>query len=160
MAEPLTKEIAYNEFQKFFQDKPFVLFGTGMSCAVDNNFGMGALEEKLKCQMGKESLSDKQKDEWNGVLQSLENTVDFETAMNKVTNEELINKIVKITGDFISTLDCEHSIKILNNSETWPGLTLFKKLVAKTPGTDRKLHAATPNYDMLAEYAFEKGNIP
>jgi len=36
----------------------------------------------------------------------------------------------------------------------------FKKLVDKTPGTDRELHAATPNYDILAEYAFEKGDIP
>ena len=160
MTGSLTKEIAYKEFQKFFQDKPFVLFGTGISCAVDNNFGMGALEEELKCQMEKEPLSDKQKDEWKGVLQSLKNTVDFETALNKVTNEKLINKIVKITGDFISTLDCEHSVKILNNDGIWPALTLFKKLVAKTPGTDRKLHVATPNYDMLAEYAFEKGNIP
>lgn len=93
MPGSLTKEIAYNEFQKFFQDKQFVLFGTGMSCAVDNNFGMGVLEDKLKCQMGKEPLSGKQKDEWKGVLQSLKNAVDFETAMNKVTNEELINKI-------------------------------------------------------------------
>lgn len=160
MTKKLTKEIAYNEFQKFLRDKPFVLFGTGMSCAIDNNFGMGALEEELKCQMEKESLSDKQKDEWEGVLQSLKNTVDFETAMNNVTDDDLINKIVKITGNYISTLDHEHSIKILNNSETWPGLTLLKKLVDKTPGTDRKLHVATPNYDMLAEYAFEKGNIP
>jgi len=28
------------------------------------------------------------------------------------------------------------------------------------PGTDRELHVATPNYDMLAEYAFSKAGIP
>ena len=159
MAEKLTKETAYKEFQKFFQDKPFVLFGTGMSCAIDNNFGMAALAEKLKCKMEKESLSDKQKDEWEGVLQSLKNNADFETAMNKVTDDSLINKIVKITGDFVSALDHEHSIKILNGDEIWPASTLFKKLVDKTPGTDRELHAATPNYDMLAEYAFAHAKI-
>jgi hypothetical protein len=159
MAEKLTKEIAYKEFQKFFQDKPFVLFGTGMSCAIDNNFGMAALEEELKCKMEKESLSNKQKKEWDGVLQSLENFVDFETSMNMVSDEDLINKIVKITGAFVSTLDREHSVKILNGDGIWPASTLFKKLVDKTPGTDRELHVATPNYDLLAEYGFEKNGI-
>ncbi len=28
------------------------------------------------------------------------------------------------------------------------------------PGSDRELHVATPNYDMLAEYAFSKESIP
>ncbi len=156
----LTKEIAYKEFQKFFRDKPFVLFGTGMSCAVDDKFGMAALEQKLKDKLEKDSLSEQQKREWKEVIESLKNGNDFETAMNKVKNSDLIKKIVKITGDFVSALDYDHSIKILNNDETWPAASLFKKLVDKTPGADRRLHAATVNYDMLAEYAFGKNKIP
>jgi hypothetical protein len=31
--------------------------------------------------------------------------------------------------------------------------------VDRLPGTDRELHVATPNYDMLAEYAFSKAGI-
>ena len=161
MDRTLTKEIAYKKFQKFFQEKPFVFFGTGMSCAIDNNFGMAALEQELKGKLKKGALSDKQQtDEWDGVLQSLENNADFETAMNKVTNDELINQIVEITGAFVSALDREHSAKILNGDEIWPASALFKKLVDKTPGTDRELHTATTNYDMLAEHAFEKSDIP
>ena len=44
----LTKDIAYKALQDFFDDKPFVLFATGTSCAVDQGFGMGALEADLK----------------------------------------------------------------------------------------------------------------
>ena len=39
----LTKESAYQAIAEFFTEKPFVLFGTGTSCALDLNFGMPAL---------------------------------------------------------------------------------------------------------------------
>ena len=49
MSKPvLTKEIAYKAFQDFFSDKPFVLFATGTSCAVEQGFSMGELEADLK----------------------------------------------------------------------------------------------------------------
>ena len=40
----LTQEIAYKALQGFFDNKPFIVFGTGTSCTVDYGFGMGALE--------------------------------------------------------------------------------------------------------------------
>ena len=39
----LTEEIAINAIRDFFRGKPFVIFGTGMSCALDVRFGMPAL---------------------------------------------------------------------------------------------------------------------
>ena len=160
MAKELTKEIAYKKFQKYFQDKPFVLFGTGMSCAVDDRFGMTSLKERLLDKLAKEKLNPTQQNEWNNVIRSLNSEENFESAMNRVNDDGLINKIVVITGDFVASLDYEHSQKILNGNKNWPASTLFKKLVDKLPGTDRELHVATPNYDMLAEYAFEKSGIP
>ena len=160
MAKKLTKKIAYEEFQKFFQGNPFVLFGTGMSCAVDNKFGMASLEKHLLGKLAKGKLNPAQKTEWNSVIKSLNSGVDFESAMNSVNDDDLIAKIVNITGDFVSKLDYGHSQKILNGNESWPASTLFKKLVDGLPGTDRELHVATPNYDMLAEYAFSKAEIP
>ncbi len=156
----LTKEIAYKEFQKFFQDKPFVLFGTGMSCAVDNRFGMDSLKEHLLDKLTKAKLNNVQQTEWASVITSLNAGIDFETSMNSINNNDLINKIVIITGDFVSSLDYEFSQKILNSYDNWPASSVFKKLVDKLPGTDRELHVATSNYDMLAEYAFEKADIP
>ncbi len=160
MAKKLTKEIAYKEFQKYFQGKPFVLFGTGMSCAVDNKFGMACLKEHLLDKLAKEKLNPAQQAEWNSVINLLDSGVDFESAMNSVNDDDLINKIVAITGDFVSKLDYEYSQEILNGNKNWPASTLFKKLVDKLPATDRELHVATPNYDMLAEYAFSKAGIP
>ncbi len=160
MAKELTKEIAYKEFQKFFQDKPFVLFGTGLSCAIDNKFGMTSLKEHLLDNLAKKKLNTTQKAEWNNVVKSLNTGKDFETSMNSISNDCLINKIVIITGDFISLLDYEYSQKILNGNKNWPASFLFKKLVGSLSGTDRELHVATPNYDMLAEYAFSKAEIP
>ena len=160
MAKELTKEIAYKKFQKYFQDKPFVLFGTGMSCAVDDRFGMTLLKGHLLDKLAQEQLNPTQQNEWNNVIRSLNSEENFESAMNRVNDDGLINKIVVITGDFVASLDYEHSQKILNGNKNWPASTLFKKLVDKLPGTDRELHVATPNYDMLAEYAFEKSGIP
>jgi hypothetical protein len=160
MAKKLTKEIAYKEFQKFFQNKPFVLFGTGMSCAVDNRFGMASLKDHLLDKLAMEKLNSIQQTEWNKVIKLLDSGQDFESAMNRVDNDDLIIKIVNITGDFVSRLEFEYSQKILNGNKNWPASTLFKKLVDHLPGTDRELHVATPNYDMLAEYAFSKAGIP
>ena len=74
--------------------------------------------------------------------------------------QEVKDKIVVITGDFVSSLDYEYSQKIQNGDKRWPASSLFKKLVNGLPGTDRELHVATPNYDMLAEYAFTHAGIP
>lgn len=160
MAKKLTKEIAYKEFQKYFQGKPFVLFGSGMSCAVDNKFGMASLEECLLDKLAKGKLNSVQQTEWNSVIKSLNSGIDFESAMNSVNDKDLIAKIVTITGDFVSKLEFKYSQEILNGNKNWPASTLFKQIVDCLPGTDRELHVATPNYDMLAEYAFEKAGIP
>ena len=77
MAKKLTKEIAYKEFHNFFQGKPFVLFGTGMSCAVDNKFGMGYLEKHLLYKLARGRLDPAQQTEWNSVVKSLNSGLDF-----------------------------------------------------------------------------------
>ncbi len=107
MAKELTKEIAYKEFQKFFQDKPFVLFGSGMSCAVDNGFGMNFLKRHLLDTLTNEKLNPAQQTEWDNVISSLNSGMDLETSMNSLNDNALINKIVTITGDFVTSLDYE-----------------------------------------------------
>ncbi len=160
MAKELTKKIAYKKFQKYFQDNPFVLFGSGMSCAVDNQFGMTSLKEHLLDKLAKEKLNSTQQTERNNAIKLLDSGVDFETSMTGVKDDDLIKKIVTITGDFVSKLDYKYSQESLNDNKNWPAASLFKKLVDKLPGSDRELHVATPNYDMLAEYAFVKADIP
>lgn len=161
MNNQLTKEIAFKELHDFFQEKPFVLFGTGMSCAVDNVFGMNSLMKYLLKEVPtKNKLKKAQKNDWDALKEALNNGIDFENAMNNVTNKELISVIVEHSGKFITEQDYIYSLKILTGDINWPATGLFKKLVDGLSGTDRELHVATPNYDMLAENAFHQNNIP
>lgn len=151
----LTKEIAYKAISEFFEaSKPFVLFGTGTSCALDLAFGMPALEQHLKAKLSS-GLNDEQLQQWTKVTSALDNkTHDFESAMDFIEDEELTNKIVEITASFIANKDHEYSGEIIQGKVVWPAGKLFKKLVDTLPETNKRLHVATPNYDMLAEYSF------
>lgn len=157
----LTKEIAYKAMQDFFNDKPFVLFGTGTSCAVDLNFGMGALEERLKQSIpSSEKLSDQQKDEWQRVVEALMSNSDFEAAMNSIQDEILLKEVIRETATHVAEVDRASSEKILNGSQSWSAIRLFKRLMDGLAETDRTLHVATTNYDLLAEYAIAQAGIP
>jgi len=156
----LTREIAYNGLSAFFQNnKPFVLFGTGTSCAVHTDFGMGALKEHLLTEVAKLTLSPESRSQWNGVVRALAKDNDLESAMNAVNDEELTCQIVRLTGEFVSSLDKQHGLRIARGEVLWPTISIIENLVKGLPETDRKLHVATPNYDLLAEYAFERAKI-
>lgn len=161
MNNQLTKEIAFKELHDFFQEKPFVLFGTGMSCAVNNVFGMNSLMKYLLKEVPtKNKLNKAQENDWDALKEALNNGDDFENAMNNVKNKELISVIVEHSGKFIAEQDYIYSLKILTGEINWPATGLFKKLVDGLSGTDRELHVATPNYDMIAENAFYQNDIP
>lgn len=68
----LTKDLAFKALQDFFRITPFVLFATGASCAVDNDFGMSGLAEFLEEEFTKKSseLTKNQNSEWRSVFLS------------------------------------------------------------------------------------------
>ena len=74
------------------------------------------------------------------------------TTLEDYNNQERIQSMTQITA--------EYGVKFLKDEIKWPAIELFKRLVKGLPETDRKLHVATPNYDLLAEYAFEQAKIP
>lgn len=156
----LTKEIAYKALQNFFNQKPFILFGTGVSCAVDPDFGMGALEQYLKVKIPALTLTEQQQIEWEGVLEALRQNSDFEGAMNGIKDETLLKNVIYTTAEQVSIADRKNTFGILNKEKSWPAAGMFKRLVDRLPETDRTLHVATPNYDLLAEYAFAQAEIP
>lgn len=157
--ESLTEEIAINALRSFFREKPFLFFGTGMSCALDDRFGMDALKNTLIGQMKSHSLTGGQRNDWNGVEQELQNGSELESALDGVKDTDLLKTITKITGDFIASVDREYACKISEGSVEWPATCFLKKLVDSLPEGDRVLHALTPNYDMLFEYACDFAGI-
>lgn len=156
----LTKEIAYKALQDFYLEKPFVLFATGTSCAVDLDFGMPALEAFLKDEIPKKKLTKTQLSEWNKVIIDLENNINFETAMDSINEKELLKIIIDKTAELVASIDKKHMVNILKGDTEWTALSILKPIVDKLPESDRVLHVATPNYDMLAEYAFSYAEIP
>lgn len=156
----MTEDIAVEALRNFFRDKPFLFFGSGMSCAMDNRFGMSALKDALVNGMQHRILTNTQKTEWNTVILALQEGIDLENSLNVVKNEILLKIVTEITGSYIATVDQELSYKIVQGKAEWPATRLLKKLVDTLPEGDRILHVLSPNYDMLFEYACDFANIP
>lgn len=156
----LTKQIAYEAISGFFSsEKPFVLFGTGTSCALDLCFGMPALEKHLRDSLSS-GLTAHQLQQWEQVINALDtSTHDFESAMDFIKDEELTHQIVELTAQFIANHDAKYAYKVTSGIIDWPAGILIKKLVDTLPQSDKQLHVATPNYDLLAEYSFIKNGI-
>lgn len=156
----LTKDIAYQAIAEFFTDKPFVLFGTGTSCALDLNFGMPALERHLRAELAF-GMTEVQAEQWQQVVSALDaGTHDFESAMDFIKDEDLTNRIVELTASLVAIHDNAYAHSIMSGSCEWPAGSLLKKLVEALPQADKQLHIATPNYDLLAEYALVRHKIP
>jgi hypothetical protein len=162
MEHILTKDVAYKAIQNFFKEnKPFVFFGTGTSCAIDPDFGMGALEKHLKTEIPKCTLNKEQQDEWKRVLEKISSPgPDFETSMNEVKDLYLLGMIIEKTAEHITKIDQKNSHCILSGAKIWPAIKLFQQIVNKLSNRDCTLHVGTSNYDLLAEYAFSNAKIP
>lgn len=150
------KSKIYTELQNFFLDTPFVLFGTGTSCALDTRFGMGALQQYLENEFS--TLSGVMLEEWQAVLDKLNNGIDFENSMNEVNSTELINRIVENTANFVASIDKEYSTQILDGKVSWSLRKIINKLF-NSIGENQVLNVATPNYDLLCEYSLVSDNI-
>jgi SIR2-like domain len=160
MSAELTKEFAYQALQEFFAVKPFVLFATGASCAVDLGFGMPALECYLKARLPELGLTDRQQAEWSKVVADIEASSDFEAAMNSIEDLDLLKKVIGATASHVCSVQNNNIMRIVEKEAEWSAIRIIKSLVAHIPQADPVLHVATPNYDLLAEYAFCEAGIP
>ena len=158
--DALTEDRAIEGLRNFFREKPFVFFGTGMSCALDSQFGMRALAYALTAGIGSQTLPAAQQKEWRAVDSALRGEIDLESALNSVSNKDLLRSIVEISGSFVSELDKRYAYLISNGEVEWPAIGLVRKLVEALPDGDPILHVLTPNYDMLFEYAWDFAHIP
>lgn len=155
----LTERAAIEALHDFFRDKPFVVFGTGMSCALDPGFGMLALQGELARNVVPEPCSPEQERQWAKVMKSLRNGNGLESALNSVSDSTLLEKVTVATAKFVSSIDREYALKIANEEVIWPATALFKRLVDTVPEGDPILHVLTPNYDTLFEHACDAAGI-
>ncbi|RLB91163.1 MAG: hypothetical protein DRH50_11350 [Deltaproteobacteria bacterium] len=88
MKEPLTEDIAIEALRSFFREKPFLFFGTGMSCALDARFGMDALKNALIDRLKSHSLTKAAEKDWAVVEEALQNSSDLESALDGVKDTD------------------------------------------------------------------------
>lgn len=155
----LTEETALEAIVDFFRDKPFVVFGSGMSCALDPRLGVSALEEELVRNVRLNPIANVQQSQWTKVLESLNSGSGLEVALDDVTDSSLLQEIMRATGRFISSIDRECALQIAEGSATWPATALIRRLVDKLPEGDPILHVLTTNYDTLFEHACDAAGI-
>ena len=121
---------------------------------------MPALEAHLRTELST-GLNSEQAAQWQHVTDALDaRTHDFESAMDFIQDDDLTNRIVETTAKFVAHYDSKYAYQIISGAIEWPAGRLIRKLVETLPETDRQLHLATPNYDLLAEYSFVRDSIP
>jgi hypothetical protein len=125
----------------------FLFFGTGTSCALDERFGMPALQDYLSKELAGNC-------DWAKVKKELANGNTLERALTGIgPSEEAKKKFRQITGDFIAQIDQVYRDALLLGKEVWVGTQLLKALVGRLPPKNPRLPVITSNYDMLIEYA-------
>ena len=127
--EVLTEKTAIEALRDFFREKPFLFFGTGMSCALDARFGMPALKDALIAGIQNRALTSTQTTEWNAVDSALLNGRDLETALDSVNDQDLLRILTEITGAFVSDLDKPFAYRIAKGDSQWPPAGILQKIV-------------------------------
>ena len=159
--DTLTREIAFKAIQDFFSDTPFILFGTGTSCAVDNIFGMSELAKFYSEEFPVSELSKEQSIQWENMLNQLLQTNDLESSMSNISDLVLLKLIVNQTHKFITKASVNFQDLIFSGEIEWPAINIIKQIWKSLPiSSNRALHIATTNYDLLAESSFEFHQIP
>lgn len=156
----LTQEIAIKAIRDFFRGKPFVFFGTGMSCAMDFGFGIPALRDELVKRMQERALTATQASEWQRAANALEQGGDLESSLNAVNDHDLLRIVTEVTGNFVAGLDRRFAYSIAQGATEWPASRLLSRLIETLPESDGVLHVLTPNYDLLFEHACDFSGVP
>lgn len=154
----LDLDTAFAEFQRILKRHPVLVVGTGASCTLDKRFGMPELAKELRDRVKPGSATEGQ--QWAQVLAALTAHKGLEESLDAATDKELVNRIVAVTGAFVSGIDRDWAWRVATGGHVAPLSGLLKKLVEGLPPTNPIQHVVTPNYDMLVEHTCDALGIP
>ena len=132
---------------------PLVTLGTGTSVAMNEGYGMPALQRALLEKLPSENP------DVTAFRLALESKVGLEQAMDFLSSEGRRTEVRAITAEKLRQLDAVYLNAPSKCVESWPPLRLLKRIVGSLTGGSKALHVATTNYDLLAEIAFEAASI-
>ena len=149
------KEIALTIAQECISKFPVIVLGSGAS-AAHGIPGMPALKERLLKVVHPSSSTSEYIEKWKEFLAKLRDT-DLEVALDTVRlPEALTNHVVEKTWDFLAPYDYQVFEQAIKERDIFPLTRLLRHLFNSTRN---EVHVVTPNYDRLAEYAADSGNL-
>lgn len=126
-----------------------LFFGTGTSCDLHADFGMGALQAHLTKELGAHP-------EWRRVDEALQAGNTLEQALDGADtglSSEAKSLFRSTTGNHVASVDRRFRDEVLVGTKQWVGASIIKTLLDRLPATNPRLPIITSNYDMLIEYA-------
>jgi SIR2-like domain len=134
---------------------PVIILGSGASIAAGIP-GMKELRDYLLTLPDPAGYTPKELEPWQAFKHALAGT-DLESALQQaILPEHLDDVIVEATWNFLQPYDIKAFDELLLRTSPYPMTRLFQHLLRST---NREIDVVTPNYDRLAEYAAELGEI-
>lgn len=142
--------------QDFYGKAPAIILGSGASAAHGMS-GMVALANHLVMHTDISDLSDAEIVAWSEFCRVLQEGIDLETALHKVTlSDTLTERIIKATWTLINQEDIYIFQNSLQNNAMFPLSRLLEHMFKSSL---KMINIITTNYDRLAEYACDQGRI-
>lgn len=148
-------EILNDRAQACIASTPVIVLGSGASIAAGIP-GMTDLRNHILSLPDPSDLNASESSLWQDFKTTLSQT-DLESALQKVNLPvNLDDLVVQATWNFLHPHDLEALRKLLDTRSPYPLTQLFQYLLRST---NRHIDVVTPNYDRIAEYAADLGEI-
>ena len=148
-------ESAHEIAQECISKAPVIILGSGASAAYDIP-GMPALRKHLLGTTAPFDAAPDDIDQWEKFKNHL-GTVDLEKALTDIRLPDAITRYVVVsTWDFLAPHDVHVFNQLLENRKLFPLTRLYHHLFSSI---HHEINVVTPNYDLLAEYAADAGEM-
>lgn len=148
-------DLAHEIAQECISKAPVIILGSGASAAYGIP-GMPALKIQLLATAPPKAATPSDIIEWEKFTTRL-GTVDLETALTDIRLSDAMTRHVVIsTWDFLAPYDLGVFHRLLENRKLFPLTRLYHHLFSSI---HHEINVVTPNYDLLAEYAADAGEM-
>lgn len=148
-------ELAHEIAQECISKAPVIILGSGASAAYGIP-GMPALKTHLLATAAPKDATPGDIVEWENFKARL-GTVDLETALTEIRlPDAMTRQVVVSTWDFLAPYDVLVFQKLLEKRTLFPLTSLYRHLFSSI---HHEINVVTPNYDLLAEYAADAGEM-
>jgi hypothetical protein len=142
--------------QEYYKETPVIILGSGASAAFEMS-GMWSLAQYLISTISLSDLSPIEQGTWKSFCELLNNNVDLESALHKITlSSTLTERVLIATWNLLVPQDLSAFNRSLIEPSLFPLGELLKHMFRSTKN---ELNIVTTNYDRLAEYACEQENL-